>query len=181
MKLSLQYPIIEASNGLLYIIIFMTNGFSVQSVLYCMMISALLVLSVIDYRTMEMPLGINLFILLIGSLLTITNYEHYISHLIGFLSVSLFLLCFFLATKGKGLGGGDVILMAGAGLGIGGINIWLALIFGCLIGSVLQVIKLILTGEGRKFALGPYLSIGIWIAMLWGNDFWEWVMRLRYR
>ncbi len=177
-KLSCQYPIVEAGNGMLYVIIFIVNELTLQSAFYCCLTSAMLVLSVIDYRTMEIPFGINLFILGTGVILTVLDYERYISHFIGFLSVSLFLLCCFLVTKGKGIGLGDVILMAAAGLGIGGLNIWLALIFGCLIGSVLQIIKMILTGEGRKFAFGPYLSIGIFIAMLWGNTFFEWYIGL---
>ncbi len=179
-KLSCQYPIVEAGNGMLYIIIFIVNGFTLSSVLYCCMTSAMLVLSVIDYRTMEIPFGINLVIFAMGVVLTIIDNEFYISHLIGFFSVSLFLLCCFLVTRGKGIGLGDVILMAAAGLGIGVLNIWLALIFGCLIGSVLQIIKMISTGEGRKFAFGPYLSVGIFIAMLWGNRFFEWYVGLIY-
>ena len=43
-KISIQYPLIEALNGVLYVIVFMANGFTFSSVLYCLMTSALIVL-----------------------------------------------------------------------------------------------------------------------------------------
>ena len=65
-KISIQYPIIEALNGILYIFVFMKFGVSVDSLLYCLLFSALLALSVIDFRTYEIPVGINVFILGLG-------------------------------------------------------------------------------------------------------------------
>lgn len=62
-KLSVQYPLIEAANGILYVLIVWTGGLGIESLLYCLLASALLVLSVIDFRTYEIPFGINLFIL----------------------------------------------------------------------------------------------------------------------
>ena len=56
-KLSVQYPVIEFTNGLLYIILFAVNGINVESVLYYFFVSALLVISVIDFRTMEIPVS----------------------------------------------------------------------------------------------------------------------------
>ena len=64
--ISAQYPIIESLNGALYVLIFIINGWSIDSVIYCLLTSALIVLSVIDFRTYEIPFGINLFILALG-------------------------------------------------------------------------------------------------------------------
>ena len=61
-KLSKQYPIVEALNGILYVVVFYATDFSWDSILYCLMTSALIVLSVIDYRTYEIPFGINVFL-----------------------------------------------------------------------------------------------------------------------
>lgn len=61
-KLSVQYPVVEAANGILYVLIVLVNGANVESLLYCLLTSALLALSVIDFRTYEIPVGINLFI-----------------------------------------------------------------------------------------------------------------------
>ena len=62
-KLSVQYPLIEGLNGVLYVLIAVINGLNVDSLLYCLLISALITLSVIDWRTYEIPIGINIFIL----------------------------------------------------------------------------------------------------------------------
>ena len=87
------------------------------------------------------------------------------------------LLCL-IFTKGKGIGGGDIKLMAVAGLCLGWVNILLALAVGCVVGSVIQLIVIAVTKNKTKFAMGPYLSIGIFIAMLWGDSFLDWYMGL---
>ena len=47
-RISIQYPLIEALNGVLYVVVFMAGGFTFSSVLYCLMTSALIVIAVID-------------------------------------------------------------------------------------------------------------------------------------
>lgn len=56
-KISIQYPLVEALNGLGYVFIFLINGINLTSILYSLCFSALIVLSVIDFRTYEIPLG----------------------------------------------------------------------------------------------------------------------------
>ena len=92
--------------------------------------------------------------------------------------ISLFLLLCYLVTKGRGIGGGDVKLMAAAGLCVGWQNIVFALFAGCIIGSVIQCIKMAVTKEGRMFAFGPYLSMGIFMAILFGHRFFDWYLGL---
>ena len=173
-KLSLQYPLIEGLNGLLYVLVVAICGLTVESLLYCLMFSALLTLSVIDFRTFEIPLEINLFILTLGLIRVALDYKNFLNYLIGFLSVSGFLYILFLITKGRGIGGGDIKLMAVSGLLLGWkLNI-LAFALGCIIGSVIHIIRMKVTKTDHVLALGPYLSIGIMIATLWGNDLLQW-------
>ena len=90
-KLSVQYPLIEAMNGILYVIIVLINGANVESLLYCLLASALLTLSVIDFRTYEIPIGINIFILALGLIRVVTDFSDWSNYLIGLLCVSTFL------------------------------------------------------------------------------------------
>lgn len=173
-RLSYQYPLVEFANGILYILVFAVNGMNIESVLLSLLASALLTLSVIDYRTMEIPIGINAVILCIGVIRAVLDFENIIHYIIGFFSASLFLLLCFIVTRGKGIGGGDIKLMAVAGLCLGWQNIMLALAIGCIVGSVIQCIIIAITKNKSRFAMGPYLSIGIFVAMLWGNAFVEW-------
>jgi leader peptidase (prepilin peptidase)/N-methyltransferase len=176
--ISPQYPIIEAMNGMLYLLVFVVNGFSVQSILYCLLMSALLVLSVIDWRTYEIPIGINIFILCLGILQVITDYKNWMNYLAGFLCISILLELILLISRGRAIGGGDVKLMAAAGLLLGWKQIILAFLLGCIIGSVIHLLRMKLSGADRVLAMGPYLSAGIAIAALWGEQMLNWYLNL---
>lgn len=183
--ISPQYPIVEASNGILWLLVFMVNGvftsnmaFNVDSLLYCLLASALLVLSVIDFRTYEIPIGINIFILALGLIMTVYHYTDWLSHVIGFFAVSIPLFIIILATKGRGIGGGDMKLMAVAGLLLGWKLIILAFILGCIIGAPVHLIRMKISGADRLLAMGPYLSIGLMIAALWGNTLIDSYLRI---
>ncbi len=193
-KLSAQYPIIEASNGVLYVVVYLVNkdfikGAIVESLLYCLLLclvfSALLALSVIDFRTYEIPVGFNWFIAAMGVANIIRmfafgnrNWRNYLDFLIGALCVSLFLLILLIVSKGRAIGGGDVKLMAACGLFLGWKLIILSFFIGCIVGSVIHVIRMKVSKEGHVLAMGPYLSIGVGLAALWGNLFLEWYLSI---
>lgn len=175
-KLSVQYPLIEAVNGILYVIIVLQNGVNVDSLLYCLLTSALIVLSVIDFRTYEIPLGINLFILALGLIRVALDYHNFLNYLIGLLAVSAILAILYYATGGRAIGGGDVKLMAVCGLFLGWQLIIMAFLLGCVLGAVIHVIRMKVSGENHVLAMGPYLSLGVFIAMLWGNQMLTWYL-----
>ena len=174
--ISPQYPIIEAVNGLLYVLVFAVNGLNVISIIYALFTSALLVLTVIDWRTYEIPISINIFILVLGCLKVVLDLNNFFDYLIGFFIVSGFLLILYTITKGRAIGGGDIKLMAVAGLLLGWQLIILSFFIGCVLGSVLHVMRMKLTGADRMLAMGPYLSAGLFIAMLWGDSLISWYL-----
>ncbi len=174
--ISPQYPIVEAVNGILYMVVFAVNGFSLESILYCLFVSALLVLSVIDWRTYEIPIGINIFILVLGILHTALDYSNWLTYVVGFFSVSLFLFLLLWISKGRAIGGGDVKLMAVAGLLLGWKLAILAFFIGCIVGSVIHLLRMKLSGADKVLAMGPYLSVGLFIAALWGNAMIGWYL-----
>ena len=174
--ISPQYPIVEAVNGILYMVVFAVNGFSLESILYCLFVSALLVLSMIDWRTYEIPIGINIFILVLGILHTALDYSNWLTYVVGFFSVSLFLFLLLWISKGRAIGGGDVKLMAVAGLLLGWKLAILAFFIGCIVGSVIHLLRMKLSGADKVLAMGPYLSVGLFIAALWGNAMIGWYL-----
>ena len=177
-KISIQHPVIEVLNGSLYLLIFFVCGLSVDSLLYCLAGSTLLALSIIDFRTFEIPPGFNIFIGILGIIRIITDYQNWLSYLIGFISVSAFLCVLYFFTKGRAIGGGDIKLMAACGLLLGWkLNI-LAFVIGCIVGSLIHVIRMKVSGKGHVLAMGPYLSIGVMIAALWGNAFLSWYFEM---
>lgn len=176
--ISPQYPIVEGANGLLYILIFAVNGVNFVSVLYCFMASALLALSVIDFRTYEIPFGFNVFLTVLGLCHIALDFGNWSEYVIGFFAVSFFLEILLLASGGRAIGGGDVKLMAACGLLLGWKLIVLAFFIGCILGSVIHIIRMKVSHAEHVLAMGPYLSMGILIAALWGNAFIEWYFGL---
>lgn len=173
-KLSVQYPIVEILNGLLYCLIFYIKGLNVQSVLTMLLASALIVIAVIDWRTFEIPFGLNVFIAVLGIIIIAVkladrDFTGIIDNLIGAVSVSGFLLLLYLATKGRGIGGGDIKLMAAAGLFLGWKNCIVAFVIGCILGSVIHLIRMKISKADHVLAFGPYLAAGILVAGLWGE------------
>ena len=177
-KISVQYPIIEGVNGILYVMICAVNGLEWSSVIYCFMASALLVLSIIDWRTYEIPFGINVFLFVLGVAMTILDRGNLAEHLIGMICVSGLLGILYLLTGGRAIGGGDIKLMFACGLLLGWELILLAFFLGCIIGSVVHIIRMSVKKAGRMLAMGPYLSAGILLAALWGNAWINWYLSL---
>ncbi len=175
-KISVQHPIIEVLNGFLYILVLSVCGLSIESLLYCLAGSALLALSVIDFRTYEIPVGFNIFIGALGIVRVITDYTNWSLYLIGFVAVSAFLYVLYIISKGRAIGGGDIKLMAVCGLLLGWKLIILAFFIGCIMGSVIHVIRMKISGEEHVLAMGPYLSMGVMTAALWGNTFLNWYL-----
>jgi len=145
----------------------------------------LLSLSVIDFRTYIIPPGINYFIGIIGVINLVyriirfgfygANISLYIG---GFFAVSAPLLIILLVSEHifhkDAIGGGDIKLMAAAGLLIGWKKILLAMFLGCLIGSIVHTARMKIAKADRVLALGPYLSAGIFLATLWGEKMINW-------
>ena len=180
-KFSVQYPLIEGLNGALYLVIFVRFGLSVDSLLYCLLFSTLLALSVIDFRTYEIPVGFCWFILTLGLIRVATDFANWPEYVIGLVSVSLVLTILYYGSQYffnvEAIGGGDVKLMAATGLLLGWKNNVLAFLLGCIIGSVIHIAGMKLSKkEEHMLALGPYLAVGVMLAALWGNEMIGWYL-----
>ena len=172
-KISFQYPLIELFHGILWVITFVLHGFTIISVIYCLMISGLLVLSVIDWRTFEIPFGINVYLFVLGMIREALEGLSVIV-ILDFLIVSGFLLLIYVITKGQGIGGGDIKLMAVAGLLLGWKLVLVAFLFGCFYGSVIHIIRMKVSKADHVLAMGPYLSAGMLTAAWFGNHIIAW-------
>ena len=177
-KISVQYPIIEGVNGILYVVMCVVNGLVWNSVVYCFMASALLVLSVIDWRTYEIPFCLNVFLFVLGVVAVVLDRGNLVDHLIGMVCVSGLLEVLYLVSGGRAIGGGDIKLMFACGLILGWERIILAFLLGCVIGSVVHTVRIKVSKAGRMLAMGPYLSAGVLLAALWGNAWINWYLSL---
>ena len=169
-KLSAQYPVVEALNGAMWLLTaLLYRGQWLTVGLYCVLFSMLLTLSVIDWRTFTIPNGINLVIFILGVIRLVTDLGNWSNYVIGMVSVGLVFLLLHLGTGGNGLGMGDVKLVAAAGLLLGWSSMLLAVLIGSLSGAIIHSVRM-RRGAGKKLAFGPYLAAGIWIAALGGEQ-----------
>lgn len=142
------------------------------------MASALLVLSVIDWRTYEIPFCLNVFLFVLGVAAVVLDRGNLLDHLIGMVCVSGLLEVLYLVSGGRAIGGGDIKLMFACGLILGWERIILAFLLGCVIGSVVHTVRIKVSKAGRMLAMGPYLSAGVLLAALWGDAWINWYLSL---
>ncbi|MCF0131751.1 MAG: prepilin peptidase [Pseudobutyrivibrio sp.] len=170
-KVSMQYPIIEALSGLLWASIVYVTGLNLDALILCLMASALLALSVIDFRTLEIPVGFNIFLTILGVFMIMLHRDMWYLYLVGSIVVALPLAILYYTTHGAAIGGGDVKLMFASGLIIGYRANLIAFFLGCVLGAVIHVIRMRFFKADRTLAMGPYLSAGIIIAALFAEEF----------
>ena len=168
--ISAQYPIIEGLNGVLYVLVFTLNGWSIDSVIYCLLTSTLIVLSVIDFRTNEIPVGLNLFILALGLIHIWFHLGDWVTYVISLFAVSsvMGILCWILG--GKLIRRDDVLFMGTSGFLLGWHFIVLACLVGCILYALTYGIGKAVSENRHRLTMGPCLAIGIWIAMIWETD-----------
>lgn len=86
---------------------------------------------------------------------------------------SLFMIGYIgsLVTKKEAMGGGDIKLMAFIGSIWGWKIAFYSIIFGALIGAIIGLSLLLakLLPEDHKIPFGPFLSIGVWVAVFAGD------------
>mgnify|MGYP001027172606 CR=1 FL=1 len=89
-----------------------------------------------------------------------------VSGLIGFVMAGLLFLVVYLISR-KGLGGGDVKLMAAAGLYLGFNGVLPAMLYGSVLASVFALVLILAKKIGRKDAipLVPFLYVGMLLTM----------------
>jgi len=173
-RISMQYPLVELANALLWVATCGVHGPTIKTLIYCLFISALLILSVIDARTMEIPFGINVFIFILGAINLAMNYKDFVTYVIGLFLVSGLFYAIYVITRGNGIGGGDIYLMAAAGLLLGYRYIFFAMMLGCLYAVAIHLVRMKVSKVGHKLAMGPYLSAGM-VTMVWfGGRLLEW-------
>lgn len=149
--------------------IFESTGMALKGLLYGPCVFVLLMIGMVDEKTFEIPAELNLFIGILGGIRLLSDLACWQEYVAGMAAVSGILLMLAFITRGKGIGGGDIKLMAAAGLLLGAKGIVPAFFLGGLAGVCLHSLRMKLCGKGSAMALGPYLSFGILAVMIWGG------------
>jgi len=187
-KISPRYPIVESLNGLLYVLTFAVLDINAKAIITCVLISLLIVVGFMDWDTMEIDMIIVALIFLLAIPSAIFTEDASIkSRIIGALiiSVPFFIIgeisrIFIRKKTGEDFRAielGDTILMFAAGALLGTQAIIVSAFVGILLAAIGGIAYKAVTGES-KLAFGPYLSMGIAIAALWGGSIANWYIGL---
>lgn len=180
-KLSWQYPLVELTTGLLFMLAVYHWGLTWMTLAMAVFFAMLVVTTVIDLRHQIIPDGVLLVGWLLGlPLIYLQSLEQLKWGVIGFLAAGLVMLLIALLSKG-GMGGGDIKLAAVMGLFLGLKLVALALMAAFFIGGVIGIFLLAAGIKGRKdpVPFGPFLAVGSLLAalagekiILWYTGFW---------
>ena len=182
-KISIQYPIVELLTGLVYLIIYLTYGLSIQSLIYIILSSSLIIISFIDLNEQIVPDVISLPGIVIGFVISFfVPYISFIDSALGIVAGGGIILIIGLAGsaifKKEAMGGGDVKLAAMVGAFLGWKYIIISLFLGFFLGALAGIILILSKIKSREddIPFGPFIVLGSFITLLWGEKIISWYL-----
>ena len=180
-KISIQYPMVELITGLIYLIIYLTYGLSIQSLIYIILSSALTIIAFIDLNEQIVPDVISLPGIVIGFIISFfVPYISFINSALGVVVGGGIILITGLAGsvifKKEAMGGGDVKLAAMIGAFLGWRYIVISLFLGFFLGALAGIILIISKIKSREDVVpfGPFIVLGSFFTLLWGEKIITW-------
>jgi leader peptidase (prepilin peptidase) / N-methyltransferase len=186
-KISLQYPIVELSTGLLFVFLLFSFGLSIALFYYMIIFSLLVVILVSDLKTQMMP-EIFAWIGLILALL----FGWYFGNLTipsalwggviggGFLALLVYGSLIVSGASEKWMGAGDIKIGAIMGFLVGFPAIILGLFFAFISGAIVGLIYIKLQKKTIKESLpfAPFLILSTLLTLVYGQYLLNWYWNL---
>lgn len=163
-----RYPLVELLTGVSFALNFMVFHLTALFLLNSILAACLIIIAFIDIDKMIIHDRFHIIILLLGVVAIIFNQQELTSAILGVFVISVPLAIITVITSG--FGGGDIKLMAAAGLYLGATNILVAFLIGLLTGGTYASYLLLIKKAKRKqeMPFGPFLCLGIYLASLYG-------------
>ena len=178
---SFRYPLVEAAGGLLALLLFRRYGLHPQLVVEFIFCSLLLIITMIDLDTMEIPDVLSLPGIALGlgfSFLTprLSWTESLLGIVLGGGVFYLVAVLFSLVRGKEGLGGGDIKLLAMTGAFLGWRGVVFTIFASSVSGIIIAVPLMRRSGKGLGAALpyGPFLALGAVAYIFWGELIFHW-------
>ena len=185
-KISARYPIVEALNGIMYVLIYLflsggnaIKGLNLSLLGYMIVASCLIVTAWIDFEHQIIPDSMWISIFVGGIFIVIDaaingrfTKEFIISKVIGLFAVSGFFFLIGVISKGAWMGGGDVKLMAAAGFVLGWKAVIVSLFLGAFVGVLFSIVRKLVAKKEMSGVIpfGPFLAIGIAVSLFVGEN-----------
>lgn len=180
-KYSPRYAIVELLTGVLFVLVYLRFGLTIHFMTGIVLSSIVIMVTFIDIDHHIILDRFSVFIILMAII------HHFIVRDVSILNIGIgFLigggLLFILAIVSV-MGGGDIKIMASYGLLLGFPKVLMALYLGFVLGAVLlgpwELAKFIRTKikklpyERSLVPFGPFLSIGVWLTYMYGEQLFE--------
>jgi leader peptidase (prepilin peptidase)/N-methyltransferase len=185
-KISARYPLVEVACAVLFGVIAAQYADSWILPAYLVFTAAGLALSIIDLEHFLLPnrivypLSIAMVPLIAIGALGDDDWKGLLRAVIGGLLAFAFMFIVHVIYP-RGMGFGDVKLAWTLGLVLGWISlgvVFLGLFLGFVLGAVIGLVLVVVTKAGRKTRVpfGPFLFVGTYIALLWGQPILDWYL-----
>jgi len=182
-KISIQYPVVEFLTGFIYLIIYLIYGLSIQTLIYIILSSALVIIAFIDLNEQIVPDVISLPGIVIGFIISFfVPYILFINSALGIVVGGGIILVIGLVGsvifKKEAMGGGDVKLAAMIGAFLGWRYIMISLFLGFFLGALAGIILILSKIKSREDVIpfGPFIALGSIITLLWGEKIISWYL-----
>ncbi|MBS4202748.1 prepilin peptidase [Lederbergia citrea] len=175
-RISPLYPIMELSNGLLFVFAYIKLGWSVELIIAWLLISLFVIIFVSDVTYMLIPDKVLLvFTGIFLAARVIYPLTPWWDSLAGATVGFSLLLLIAIVSKG-GMGGGDIKLFAVLGLVLGTKLILLSFFAATLLGAVTGVIGLAVGvfKKSNPIPFGPYIGLGTLIVYFYHHEIMNW-------
>jgi prepilin signal peptidase PulO-like enzyme (type II secretory pathway) len=181
-KISFQYPLVEISTGILFVLIFSQTISDLRLTIYELIISCfLIVIFVYDLKHYLIPDQVIYPAIIISLIFSFLNSKFQILNSIySAFGASLFFLSIYLISKGKWLGFGDVKLAFFMGLFLGFPKILPALFLSFFLGAIIGIGLILAKKKTLKSEVpfAPFLVAGTFIALFFGERLIFWYLNL---
>lgn len=182
-KFSVRYPMIEALTGLLFLGVFWKFGLKWETIKYLIFTSYLIVVTFIDFDHMVIVDSTNIVAVVLGlPFLVIGDLRgNFVESLLGILLGAGIIAIIRFISRG-GMGDGDIFLMGVVGFYLGYKMLPLQFMLTLVFASVISILLIVFKIKSRKdyIPFGPFIAIGAWVTLIWGNDILNWYTKLLF-
>jgi leader peptidase (prepilin peptidase) / N-methyltransferase len=171
-----RYPLVEVVTAGLFVLTFLRLGWTPDLPIGLALVAALITITGIDLLHQIIPDVITVPGILLGFLAnSVAGRVNWLDSLLGILAGGGIFFVIIVASKG-GMGGGDMKLGAMLGAFLGWKVALISLLIAVLSGGVVAAVLLLTRARGRKdpVPFGPFLALGGFAGLLWGETLLAW-------
>lgn len=181
-KVSIQYPLIEGFTGILFLILYLKFGLTLELFSYITLTSILIVIGIIDFKTQYVYTSNIITGIIFGIIFVVLSFilgkkVDLINVALGVLIPALILVIIVWTTNAMGWGDVEIIFLTGIflGLKLNLLNLFISIVIGGIYAIYLMIFK---KKSGKEeMAFGPYIASATYITILFGNQMLDWYLR----